>query len=195
MRKMGFILLLVVFSVLFNNCSSDEILNPKKEADYFPVNPKIVWTYSSNVLASAEDQSNQFEMKVDSFEFPNGKFLALLGKFPQENEWHYILAVKDSGGIVYSLGDNPPEEPVPLFKHNYNDNEGQFEVINISGKNYNTLKIEIPVNDSVTINWWFADGIGLVKEESFYGASIFTDEHWNEEYHSLTELVDYKVLE
>ena len=47
------------------------------------------------------------------------------------------------------------------------------------------------VSGNVTITWWFADGIGLVREHSSKGGSIFLDDAYGSDVEMNTELISY----
>ncbi len=195
LNKTGFLLGIIIFSIfLFHSCSKENITEPENETDFFPISSKIVRTYSSNIFSDDENNFMDFEMKIDSAEFPNGKFLAFMGKFPEDTVWNRMLGLKDSGNVVYLLGDNPPEVEIPIFKHKYDDNEIIKDKIDVLGKQYDAIKIILTPENNIELKLWLVDGIGLVKEESEQGASIFFDEHWGKDFHHILEIVDVKEL-
>ena len=181
---------LVVISV-FILLSCDEAVTPEDVVDYFPTNSNNIIKYSSNAISGSENDFITFEMKIDSFAFSRGTYLALLGKREIDTLWGAIMGLKDSGNVIYGLGDNPPEDLVPMFKHEYKEDEAVTEKITLLGKDYDSKKVVLQLSDSVKLNWWFVNGIGLVKEESSKGASIFNDDNWGDDYNSKTELIDF----
>ncbi len=192
--KSPLIVLLTGMLFFLSYCSENKIVQPDNNQDYFPLNSNILWKYSSNAISKDENNFLTFEMKIDSSQFRTGKFLALMGKRSIDTVWGRIFAIKDSGNTVYDIGDNPPETPFPLFKHKYDENEAVTEAITILGKQYNAKKVVISFSDSVKLKLWFVDGMGLVKEESQKGASIFSDEHFRQDFNVKTELIDFKEL-
>ena len=144
--------------------------------DYFPFTKSYTWTYTTNALSDSGKLTNSFDMRIDTTSFNNGVFYALLGRLSGNTEWGSIFAIKDSGGIVYSIGDNPPEQPFPLFKHQYSNSEGERDSIVVLGTKMETVKVDINIGNG-TLSLWVAKGIGFVKESSSTGISLFTDDN------------------
>ncbi|MFA5835042.1 MAG: hypothetical protein WDA22_16310 [Bacteroidota bacterium] len=165
--------------LLFISCNDDSTTqgngNPSDYTnDYFPFSRSYVWTYSSNALSDSGKSISTFDTRIDTTSFTRGVFYALLGRLSGTTQWGWIFAMKDSGGIVYSLGDNPPETPYPLFKHQYSASEGVRDTLVVLGSKMETVRIDINTGNG-TISLWLAKGIGLVKESSDKGHSIFND--------------------
>ncbi len=184
-----FLFTLTIFVLLFAGCT-DKSVDPAVSEDYFPVNHDFVYTYKSNVFNDSQDSMSTFQMKIDYYNFKNGKFLAILIKLENMNDWAPLLGIKDSNNVIYSLGDYPPEGLFPLFKHKYDDNEVTGDEVNIGGKTYNAKKLTV-TRDGREASWWFVDGIGLVKEESVNGISIFSDNHVDRNFVTKTELISF----
>ncbi|MCU7497375.1 MAG: hypothetical protein HF314_14355 [Ignavibacteria bacterium] len=195
MKVVTFKILLVFSTVLFvfSGCSKDEPTKPKEDpviaGEYFPIDTTTIWCYSSNALSEGGVNPVAFETKFGTYTYENGRFDALLGRLTGTTDWHPIISIKDSAGIVFSLGDNPPESPFPLFKHQYTESEVTWEDITINGKKYETLK-RVMVMEHDTLTLWFADQIGLVKEFSRQGMSLFSDANIGRKVTITTELTD-----
>ncbi len=161
-------------------CKKDSTTEPVTALDlandFFPISRSYIWTYSTNALSDSGRTFRTIEVKVDTFTFSRGNFLAMLGRFPGTTQWGAIFAIKDSGGIVYAIGDHPPETPYPLFKHAYSSTEGTREIILFNGVNYEAVKISLSSNGRV-LSLWFAKGVGLLKEESNHGLSLWSDDN------------------
>ncbi len=175
MRTCSFVLLSVFFLIGCNKDSTTESSAAILTGDYFPVSNSRIWTYSSNAMTDSGKSYITFEMTMDTSSYNKGVFLSLLGRFPGETKWNHMFAIKDSGGIVYSIGDNPPETPFPLFKHQYLSTEVVQETIIVNGTSYATVKVIFNVGNGRTSSWWFAKDIGLIKESSTQGVSIISD--------------------
>jgi len=186
----AFPLLLIAF--LFTACSDDDnpTTPPNDSPDFFPFNREIVWTYETNLFKNElGPQPAIMEVKIDTAWSSDQMFDWLAVRVPSySTEWNHILAVLDSAGTIYSLGDNPREGLYPMFKHQYEENEIERETISIKGTSYETVKITVEGEHDASVTWWFADGIGLVREHSLKGLSIFSDDNDDE---VLTELVSY----
>lgn len=189
-------ILLALSTVLFliNGCSKDEPTSPKEDpliaGDYFPTDNSATWRYSSNALSKDGRSFVEFDMKIGTHTFRRGDFKALLGRLADSTSWEAILSIKDSAGVIYSLGDNPPEGLFPLFKHQYSEIEVTRESITVNGAAYQTLRRSISQGQD-TLTLWFADGIGLVKEFSRQGISLFNDDFAGSNIATKTELINY----
>ncbi len=177
MRKNIFVLSSLLFLL---SCKEDSVtgtLPPDFSNDYFPFTRTYTWTYSTNALSDSGKSVSTFEMRIDTMTFENGVFWALLARRSGAEQWGWIAAIKDSGGIVYTLGDHPPETPYPLFKHSYLPAEGVRETISVSGTIYESVRIDHSIENGGTLSFWFAKGVGLIKESSNQGASLFSDDN------------------
>ena len=148
---------------------------PEPEGDFFPIDTTSIWTYRTNALGNGIVYSS-IEISIDHHDFPRGRFLALLARNQGTTQWGPICALKDSGGIVYSLGDQPPETPVPLFKHRYATNEIQKQILTFEGRQYEANKLTMLVAGRQT-TIWLGKGIGIMKEESSNGMSLWSDDN------------------
>lgn len=187
------LLALSAFIFLITGCSKkDGPTGPKEDAlisgDYFPTDHSIMWRYSSNAISRGGQSFIEFDMNIGSYTYSGGSFKAMLGKLADSTTWGPIMAIKDSAGVIYSLGDNPPESPYPLFKHQYNESEVTRETITVNGKAYETLK-KVLIFDSDSLSLWFADSIGLVREFSRQGMSLFSDNNMGKQITVKTELI------
>ncbi|MDT8323323.1 MAG: hypothetical protein RRA94_04350 [Bacteroidota bacterium] len=184
-------LLLVLF--LFAGCSDDDTpTDPTGQTpDYFPFDREIVWTYETNVFKDAlGPQPATMQMKIDTASRGGQLFDWIALHVPAlDDEWHNILGILDSAGTIYSLGDHPREGVFPMFKHQYADSEIERETITIRGTTYQTVKLTVNGSNNASVTWWFADGIGLVREHSLKGMSIFSDDNPGDEV--LTELLSF----
>lgn len=183
---------LSAFFFLITGCSKDEPTKPQEDpliaGDYFPTNNTYIWKYSSNALSQDGKSFVSFDMKFGTYSFRRGNFNAMLGKLADSTEWLAFLSIKDSAGTIYSLGDNPPEGYFPLFKHQYAENEVTRETITINGTTYQALRRSISQGQD-TLTLWFADSIGLVREFSRQGISLFNDDFTGRNVTITTELV------
>ncbi len=149
--------------------------------DYFPIVASYQWTFNSNALSDSGKVYSNFDMKIDTATFRNGVFLALKIRPAGNPLWDGIIGLKDSGNVVYTLTDNPPvSTPLPLFKHTYAATEGTKEPVTISGTKYDAIKITVDLGNAKTYSLWFAKGVGLIKDSSNAGASIFSDNNFND---------------
>ncbi len=181
------IMLLVVF--ILTSCAEDSV-SPKDQEDYFPINSNFIYTFRTNAITNHPDSFQTFDMKIDEYNFPKGKFLALLFRNNSDSNWIPALGIKDSNNTIYSLGDNPSEGLFPMFKHQYDEGEVTDDEVLINGKKYNAKKLDM-FRDNTQLSWWFVDGIGLVKEESPNGVSLFSDDHYKDDYLIKSELVAF----
>lgn len=194
MKSGAFRIVLALSSVLFliSGCSKEEPTQPKEDpliaGDYFPTDNTIYWRYSSNALSSDGKSFVEFDMKFGTHTFRRGSFNAMLGKLADSTEWSAIFGIKDSAGIVYSMGDNPPEGLFPLFKHQYSESEVTRETITVNGRTYQTVRRSFSQGQD-TLTFWFADSIGLVKEFSRQGISLFNDDFTGSSVTIITELI------
>ncbi len=186
-----FIVLTFVATALFalGACSDDDPVQPKTDPDYFPFSRAFTWTYQTNAYTEMGVPEVTVKMKIDTLSSTNGIFHWLCMSFPGQPDWDPWFAMLDSANVIYSIGDHPREELVPLFKHNYAASEVVSETITVQGKSYKTVKYDYTLEGIGTVSWWFADGIGLVKEYSEDGVSLFADDLMNGTV--LTELVSY----
>ncbi|HEX2867061.1 MAG TPA: hypothetical protein VHO03_08460 [Ignavibacteriales bacterium] len=197
MKTSAFRILFVLSAVLFffSGCSKDEPTKPKEDpliaGDYFPTNNGSIWRYQSNAMSQDGTSLVLFDMKVGSYSFRRGSFKALLGKLADSTQWSAFFGIKDSAGVIYSLGDNPPEGYFPMFKHQYAESEVARETITVSGTTYQTLRRSFS-QDQDTLTLWFADGIGLIKEFSRQGISLFNDDFAGRNVTITTELTDIR---
>ncbi len=188
--KFVFLFISISFLLILSSCSED-VIPPKQTEDYFPINSNYVYKFESNAFSNNQDSMVTFDMKIDEYNFTKGDFLGLQVKLSNMDKFGAILGLKDSGNVIYSLGDSPPEGLFPMFKHKYNDSEVTTENITFEGKTYSAKRIDI-TRDNVTVSWWFVNGIGLVKEESPNGVSLFNDNHYGDNYLIKTVLVSFK---
>jgi len=177
---------LAAFSLLFVTCKEDSISSGSDYVpidlanDYFPVVPSYQWTFNGNCFSDSGKTYSNFDYKVDTATFRNGVFKAVKVRLPGGSQWYPIFGIKDSGNIIYSLTDNPPvSNPLPAFKHTYDANEGVRETISLSGVSYDAVKIIIDFGSGKTYSMWFAKGMGLIKDSSSSGFSLFSDNNMN----------------
>ena len=169
---------------MFTTCKEDTtIVDPGNNTidlanDYFPIVPSYQWTYNSNTFSDSGKTYSNFDLKIDTATFRNGVFLALKIRVTGNPQWYGILGLKDSGNVIYVLGDNPPEILNPLFKHTYAANEGTRESVTLSGVTYETVKITFDIEKSKSYSMWLAKGVGLIKDSSNSGVSIFNDDNF-----------------
>ena len=195
-RFFQFILLLIAVSsgILIFGCSKDDD-NPvtppiTTSGDYFPVKHGYVWKYTTTIFANRGFPEEALELKMDTLTTAAGKHWWMLVRFPDlGTEWTPLLALLDSNNIVYSLGDNGASSPIQICKHAYSASEGIRESITVQGQSYQTIRIDFTDEHNVKLSWWLADGIGLVKEFSSQGASLFLDDYWGSDLEMKTELI------
>ena len=193
-QNFAFLVSFFLISSLFTaGCSKDEVNNPVEEktipGEFFPVSNNYQWTYTTNAITPG--QNIQFDMKIDTFTNSHGSYLTLLGRLENTDSWGIIFAIKDSGNFIYHIGDNPPETPNLLCKHQYNENEVTRETVVIGSNTYQALKYNL-LFDNDTLSLWFADGIGLIREYSNKGYSLFNDSNAGQNIKIKTELVGYE---
>jgi len=189
-------LLLVPLALSVQSCSDDDTSsNASPGGDYFPFGREYRWTYTTNIRAAKGTPVMQFQMKIDTAISNDRLFWFLMVQDSAHGAiWGRILGLKDENNIIYSLGDHPPEVEYPLFKHSYLANEGVRETITVQGVTYNTIRIDRE-GDGVKISWWFAPNVGLVKEYSEQGGSLFTDDQWGDDIIMNTELVAFQKIQ
>lgn len=187
----AFMLALPILAVLsFAACDDDDPVRPKPDPDYFPYVRNAVWSYKTNVFTNEIGPDVTLQVKIDTVMTPNGVFDFLKVRVPDfSSEWASTFAIMDSAGVVYGIGDHPREPAFQLFKHKYAESEITRETITVQGKSYQTVKFRMDLPGAGTVYWWFADGVGLVREHSLDGISLFSDNMEGEEV--LTELVSY----
>jgi hypothetical protein len=195
------LLALSTFLFLIPGCSKDEPTGPKEapliSGDYFPTDQSNTWRYSSNALSKDGKSLVTFYMSIGTYSFRRGDFKAILGRIADSTSYASVLGIKDSAGVIYSLGDNPPEGLFPLFKHQYAENEVTRETITVNGITYQTLRRAMSQGKD-TLTLWFADSIGLVKEFSRQGISLFNDDFTGQNVTITTELIyhgKYKIVQ
>ena len=182
-------------------CSDDSSSAPPSTVDYFPFSRNYVWTFRTNLFASKGIADTTFQLKIDTATYRNGPasglfswyFARLSAASPQ---WSHFLVLLDSANTIYTWGDFPSFSPsYPPFsmgwKHQYAASEGTRETITVQGTTYSTVRVDYTGEQDVTISWWFADGIGLIREYSAKGGSIFEDDNWGDDVAVNTELVSY----
>ncbi len=182
---------LVIFSfAVVTACSEDDPVTPQKpEPNYFPYVRNAVWTYKTNVFKNDIAEIVTLQVKIDTMLTEYGIYDFLKVGLPEySTAWAPAIAVKDSAGAVYGLGDSPSDTPYLLFKHKYAESEITRETITVQGKSYQTVKYRFDIPAVGSVYWWFADGVGLVREHSMDGISLFNDNNDDE---VLTELVSY----
>jgi hypothetical protein len=185
------IVVISFFGFLFlSACSSDDPVTPaKQDPDYFPYTKSAVWTYKTNVFKNQIGPDVTMQIKFDTASTQNGTFDWMMIRLPDSDpNWARVIGILDSAGVVYSIGDHPREELYPLFKHRYAESEIARETITVQGKIWQTVKVTLEIPSVGTVRWWFADGVGLVREHSMEGVSLFSDSNDDE---VLTELVSY----
>jgi hypothetical protein len=189
-----------MFVMLFQRCGGDDPVTPSKIVDYFPMNRNLVWTFTTNIMAPRGVPELIFEMKADTATYYNGPFNLgchwwYFSRVPSQSpEWRHFWVLKDSANTIYTWGDYPSQSSPPItlgWKPVYEESEGTREMITIQGNTYRTVRIDVTTDEGVPISWWFADGIGLVKEYSPKGGSIFTDDYFGDDVIMNTELVSY----
>lgn len=199
LQRFLFVMAAGIAVMLFQQCGGDDPVTPNTTVDYFPMNRNLVWTYTTNIMAPRGVPELTFEMKADTATHYNGPFNLgchwwYFSRVPSQSpEWQHFWVLKDSANTIYTWGDYPSPTSPPFtfgWKHVYEQSEGTHEIITVQGKRYNTVRIDYEDGD-VSISWWFADGIGLVKEHSDKGASIFTDDYAGDDVVMNTELVSY----
>ncbi|MCB2206299.1 hypothetical protein KQI65_16265 [bacterium] len=181
---------LISIAAITSGCDDDDPVTPDPtEKDYFPFNRGAVWTYHTNVYKGTVGPDATVEVKIDTSWSSDQLFDFLMIRMPpQYPDWGRIIGLLDSAGVIYSLGDHPREGEFPLFKHVYDENEITHETITVLGTTYETVKYELSVDGGRKVTWWFADDIGLVREHSMTGISLFSDDNDDE---VLTELISY----
>ncbi len=174
---------ILVLSLFFSTCKENSTTvdtGNNTANDYFPIAPAYQWTYNSNTYSDSGKTYNNFDVKIDTATFRNGVFLALKIRLAGNPQWYGIMGLKDSGNIVYSLTDNPPvADPFPLFRHTYSANEGIRESVTVMGVTYDAVRMTIVIRDNKTYSMWFAKGVGLIKDSSNAGISLFSDNNGN----------------
>lgn len=185
--------LFLILTAGFCSCSDDATsTTPPTGADYFPFSRAYTWTYSSNVLNDSSGMPlRTIRMRIDTATSRNGLFWWMLVQTDTQSDWWHVMGLLDSAGVIYGLGDHPREGLLPLFRHVYTASEATSEQIQVQGTTYQTKRVTIQVNPTSSVTWWFADGIGLVKEFSTQGVSLFSDNHQGEAFECLTELTGY----
>lgn len=175
--------LLMIFLFIMLGCEKDSnpafdpYVAPPLSEDYFPVTTNYLWTYSTNALSDSGKVRDSIDIKIGAYAFPEGTFQTLLGRFVGTTAWGPVLSLLDSGNTVYTLGDHPPETPYPLFKHVYANDEVQPDSVEVLGARLPAVKLTKEFNPGRPTSFWFVKGIGLVKQSSQFGQSIFTDDN------------------
>jgi hypothetical protein len=171
-------------------CSDDDPVQPQRDPDYFPFVRNAVWTYRTNVFTDLVGPDAILQVKIDTVATPYGVHDYLKLRLPDfSDQWANALAMLDSAGVIYGIGEIPYEDHFPLFKHRYAESEITRETITVQGKNYQTVKFTLEIENAGSVSWWFADGVGLVREHSLDGLTLFSDNVDDQEV--LTELVSY----
>ena len=179
-----------VAALSLSACSDDDPVKPQPQPDYFPYVRNAVWTYRTNVFTDLVGPDAILQVKIDTVATPYGVYDYMKVRLPDfSNQWANALAMRDSAGVIYGIGEIPYEDLYPLFKHKYAESEVTRETITVQGKSYQTVKFTLEIEDAGAVSWWFADGVGLVREHSFDGLTLFSDDVDGEEV--LTELVSY----
>ncbi|MFZ4622324.1 MAG: hypothetical protein ACOYNS_17310 [Bacteroidota bacterium] len=156
--------------------------------DYFPYSNSYVWTYNTNALSDSGKNYSSFQMKLDTHQFRKGQFMSIKLRIDSVSQWGAMYGIKDSAGTVYILGDNPPEIAFPLFKHSFAPGEGVAETITVNGISYPSVRYPVNLGPGDTLFLWLSKGIGLVKEMSNQGQSIFSDNNSSRKVHIETVL-------
>lgn len=169
------LLMLALPMVLLMACSDDDNspVTPKPNPDFFPMSRSNVWTYQTNAYAEFGYPSVTLEMKFDTLTTEEGKYTWQFMRVPNMFDWTSLYAVIDSGNVVYGVSD---DGPFPLFRHVYVAGEATDEDITVQGKTYKTKRYEFAMQGVGVATWWFADGVGLVREYSPDGLSLFADD-------------------
>ncbi len=219
LQRVLLVLAVGVVVMLSQRGGTDVPHSPNRAVDYFPINRDIVWTFTTNIAALRGIPESIFEVKIDTATYQIGEnnhvvFMWYFYRRPSSakerncdfvswpdpnsssspQRWRHFFVLKDSASALFSWGDYPDlsRQPDALgWKHVYEPSEGTRETINIQGKIYNTVRIDMTTEDGIPISWWFADGIGLVKEYSPKGGSIFTDDYLGSNLIMNTELLSY----
>jgi hypothetical protein len=182
-------------------CSDDSASAPAVTSDYFPFHRSYVWTYRTNAFAVNGIPDITFEMKIDTATHRNGPESGLFWWYfirvpAVSSKWSHFLVLLDSANTIFTWGDFPSfsssHPPFSMgWKHQYAASEGTRETITVQGKTYSAVRVDYTGEQNVTISWWFADGIGLIREYSAKGGSIFEDDNWGDDVVVNTELVSY----
>ncbi|MBL0177076.1 MAG: hypothetical protein IPP94_17790 [Ignavibacteria bacterium] len=183
-------------------CSEDSSSAPPATVDYFPFSRNYVWNFRTNIFATKGVADTTFQLKIDTATHRNGPVSGLYWWYfarlsAPSQRWDHFLVLLDSANTIYSWGDfpstsNPPTPPFSFgWKHQYGASEGTRETITVQGKSYSAVRVDFTGEQDVHISWWFADGIGLIREYSAKGGSIFTDDNWGDDVVMSTELVSY----
>jgi hypothetical protein len=189
------LIFILVAAAVISGCSKDSDNNPvtppdTPAGDYFPMKIGYVWSFTTNIFANRGFPEETLELRLDTLTTAAGKQWWMLARFPDlGTDWAPLTALLDSNNTVYSLGDQGNATPLPLFNHAYLPSEGSREQITVQGQPYQTIRIDYTDANSVTVSWWLADGIGLVKEHSSQGASLFLDDNWGSDIDMNTELL------
>ena len=198
----GLIITVLLSCGLLPGCGDDNPTDAPGTGDYFPFSRNYVWTFRTNIFAGRGVPDTTFEMKIDTATHYNGPksvfcwwyFIRVPAVSPQ---WAHFFTLLDSANTIYTWGDypstnTPPTPPGSLgWKHRYASSEGTRETITIQGKTYDAIRVDAVGEQNVKISWWFADGIGLIREYSDRGGSIFTDDYYGDPVEMKTELVSY----
>ena len=131
-------------------------------------------------------------MRIDTATTNNGLYWWLFVRPEANPSWSHIVALLDSAGVIYSLGDHPREGLFPMFRHDYTAGEATPGRIVVQGTTYQTKRVTVQLDATSSVTWWFADGIGLVKEYSAQGVSIFSDDHHGQTFECVTELTNFE---
>lgn len=190
-NRLTLFVLPVAAFLLFTACSEkDSPTNPPRTIDYYPFAQGHVWTYTTNAFTDTFGEVVTIKTKIDTATTDQGLHHWMHISIPDKGvNWMPLFGMLDSVGVVYALGDHPGEERFPLFKHQYADSEITRETITVHGKTWQTIKLSLEVEGEGTITWWLADGVGVIREHSMDGLSLFNDTMDGQEV--LTELVSY----
>lgn len=171
---------LFLLSVFFSACSKDPAPAGPDNAgaefinDYFPMSTSYRWAYISNAFSVKGETYSLVEMKIDTAKFHGSIRAALKIRPSGTTEWKAIYGLLDTGNFVYILQDIPPAAMYPLFKHSYDSSNGVKESVTLAGISYEAVKITLPLVDETLYFMWFAKGIGLIKDSSGTGFSMFS---------------------
>ncbi|MBR9974890.1 MAG: hypothetical protein KFF77_04870 [Bacteroidetes bacterium] len=189
-RTAPFVFPLVAMLLLVACSEEDSPVNPPKTVDYYPFAKGHVWTYTTNAFTDTFGEVVTIQTKIDTATSDQGLHHWMHISIPDKGvNWLPLFSMLDSAGVVYALGDHPGEQRYPMFKHVYADSVITRETITVHGKTWQTIKVTMDVQGAGTITWWLADGVGVIREHSMDGLSLFTDDMDGEEV--LTELVSY----
>jgi hypothetical protein len=178
-RILPFLTILAI-SLFFTTCKENSTSAGPDNAgaefinDYFPVSSSYRWSYISNAFSVKGETYSLVDMKIDTAKFHGSIRPSLKIRPAGTTEWKAIYGLLDSGNFIYILQDIPPAAMYPLFQHSYDSSYGARESVALSGMRYDAVKITIPLVDETLYYMWFVKGVGLIKDSSGTGFSLFS---------------------